>query len=139
MTEIEQRHRGAHNELVATVWLMKQGYEVFRNVSSHGPIDIIARRGHETLLLDVKSASKGSRVRITQEQAELQIAVLIVDSDDHCEIDHDPPTIAGLYAPRLCPKCGCEFQSRDADQTYCGPKCRPSAYKPKKLKKSEIA
>jgi hypothetical protein len=36
------KHVGARSELIACEWLLAQGYEVFRNVSAHGPIDIIA-------------------------------------------------------------------------------------------------
>ena len=31
------KHKGAHAELVATAWLLEQGYEVFRNVSQDAP------------------------------------------------------------------------------------------------------
>lgn len=34
-------HAGSQNELVAAVWLMALGYEVFRNVSSCGPGDFV--------------------------------------------------------------------------------------------------
>ncbi len=40
---MEKKHKGAASELIATVWLLKKGYEVFRNVSSHGTVDIIAK------------------------------------------------------------------------------------------------
>jgi hypothetical protein len=50
-------HKGAATELQAAVWLLLNGYEVFRNVSSTGPVDLIAinlERG-ELLLLDAKT------------------------------------------------------------------------------------
>lgn len=53
---IERGNRGALNELLAATWLLKQGYDVFRNVSSHGDVDLIAIRDGGTLRLDVKGA-----------------------------------------------------------------------------------
>lgn len=32
---IDRKHRGARSELIASTYLLDQGYEVFRNVSSH--------------------------------------------------------------------------------------------------------
>lgn len=54
---VPRKHKGALSELRASAWLLEQGYEVFRNVSAHGPIDIIARHPEtgELLLLDVKT------------------------------------------------------------------------------------
>ena len=62
---IPTKHKGAANELRAVLWLMKQGYEVFRNVSQHGAIDIIATRNDEILFLDVKSSWARPTGRIT--------------------------------------------------------------------------
>jgi hypothetical protein len=41
------KHKGARSELVACAWLLCQGYEVFRNVSQHGLMDIIAIKDGE--------------------------------------------------------------------------------------------
>jgi len=49
--------KGDYSELLASAWLLKQGYEVFRNVSSVGPIDIVAVNEDETILIDVKTCS----------------------------------------------------------------------------------
>ena len=40
---MEKKHRGAWAELVACGWLLKEGYEVYRNVSPHGVCDILQR------------------------------------------------------------------------------------------------
>lgn len=49
--------KGAVGEYVASIWLMRQGYDVFRNMSPNGIADIIARKWStdETLFIDVKS------------------------------------------------------------------------------------
>lgn len=54
---IEVKHRGSANEMRACLWLLDQGYEVFRNVSQHGDVDIVALKGVETLRIDVKAAN----------------------------------------------------------------------------------
>jgi len=60
---MDRKHKGALAELKATVWLLKQGYEVFRNVSQHGEVDLIALdpETKEILLIDVKTAPVGNK------------------------------------------------------------------------------
>lgn len=55
------KHKGAMSELKASAWLLSQGYEVFRNVSQHGPVDLIALdlETLETKFIDVKTRYKG--------------------------------------------------------------------------------
>ncbi len=57
---MDKKHKGATSELIATTWLLKQGYEVFRNVSPHGKIDIIAIHPDtgEILYIDVKTIAE---------------------------------------------------------------------------------
>tara|TARA_R110000868_G_scaffold258480_1_gene516010 strand:- start:29 stop:415 length:387 start_codon:yes stop_codon:yes gene_type:complete len=61
-----RKHRGAASELRATVWLLELGYEVFRNVSPFGAVDIVARHPEtgEMFFADVKTATykKVSRI-----------------------------------------------------------------------------
>lgn len=49
------KHRGALSELQATAWLIEMGYEVFRNVSQHGIVDLVALdpETKETTFIDV--------------------------------------------------------------------------------------
>jgi hypothetical protein len=54
---VELKHRGAWAEMIAASWLVERGYEVFRNVSPHGPIDIVAIKGQVTEYIDVKLVS----------------------------------------------------------------------------------
>ena len=90
--EIEFSHNrsGDISEHKAVVWLLKQGYEVFRNECCSGPIDIIAYNveTQEILKIDVKTCSsytkkEGTQVthfpRIKQKQRELGIILLAVD------------------------------------------------------------
>lgn len=47
---------GDINELKAVTWLLEQGYEVFRNVGCTGPIDLVAVKPGEVLMIDVKTS-----------------------------------------------------------------------------------
>ena len=51
---------GTHAELIACAWLIEQGFDVFRNVSPAGPVDIIVRDRDtgEVVSVDVKSAKR---------------------------------------------------------------------------------
>ncbi len=55
-SNLKQKHKGALAELKVATWLWEQGYEVFRNMSMYGEIDIIATRDGEVRLIDVKMA-----------------------------------------------------------------------------------
>lgn len=58
-----RHHKGAYSEMAACMWLLKQGYEVFRNISCTGPIDIVAwnRKTGEFFPYDVKSMASYER------------------------------------------------------------------------------
>jgi Holliday junction resolvase-like predicted endonuclease len=96
--KIEQGQVGAHNEMLATVWLLRSGYHVFRNVSAHGPIDLIATKGGQLLRVDVKQSTisvggERRRMAISREQERLGVVVLNVYLDGVCEIDFKPPIV----------------------------------------------
>lgn len=46
---MDRKHNGATAELRAQVWLLEQGYEVYENVSQHGPVDLVAEAPDGTL------------------------------------------------------------------------------------------
>lgn len=56
-------HTGAVSELVASAWLLKLGYEVFRNVSGGGPGDLAIWNplNDERHIIDVKTWSGANR------------------------------------------------------------------------------
>ncbi len=98
---IEHKHKGACNELIATIWLLKQGYDVFRNVSQHGAIDIIAIRDGKVLYIDVTVAYRYSVAsgesklstgnyfarRQAAKRAGVKLSIILVDSlDDSCSM-----------------------------------------------------
>jgi Holliday junction resolvase-like predicted endonuclease len=55
---VATKHKGAHSELAACVWLLEQGYEVFRNVSQHGTTDMVAIKYDMIWRIDVKTSIK---------------------------------------------------------------------------------
>ena len=84
---VEPKHRGAVNELRATAWLIGLGYEVCRNVSQHGPVDLVAIRGDEVILIDVKATQLRSdgTTRLYRRRTPLQewldVRILLVAED----------------------------------------------------------
>ena len=116
---INRKHKGAQAELTACAWLIGEGYEVFRNVSQHGDIDLVAIRGTETLRLDVKTvASNGGRPTLSSDQARAGVAALYVRADGKCSIERGA---ISRRAPCLC--CGRPFRRTDVAQRYCSFKC----------------
>jgi hypothetical protein len=83
-----RKHKAARAELLACAWLLQQGYEVFRNVSLSGFIDIIAYKNGETLKLDVKSIHPTMKLPpiLSDDQMLNNIMIIGVFNDGHCEI-----------------------------------------------------
>ena len=83
---VMKKHRGALSELRACAWLLEQGYEVFRNVSDRGCIDVVALKDGETFYFDVKGSPNGIETRLTPEQDRAGILPLYVNASA-CWID----------------------------------------------------
>jgi Holliday junction resolvase len=84
MWKILDKHRGARTELAACIYLLGEGYEVFRNISASGSADLIAWKGDEVLRIDVKS---GKSAKLTPKQEKEGVVILHVDENGHCELD----------------------------------------------------
>lgn len=58
---MDKKHKGAAAELIASAWLLGQGYEVFRNISQHGKVDIVVKKPESTEVefIDVKTLREG--------------------------------------------------------------------------------
>ena len=133
---MDRKHVGAHNELLASVWLLKQGYEVFRNVSQHGLVDIVAMKDGATVLFDVKQAAftidgKKSQATLTAGQIALEVKVINVYPDATCFIDWFPQA-KSKNGRRLCLGCGTEFHSNTKRARFCSTECRVGAWKTRK-------
>lgn len=114
---MDKKHKGAASELVAAAWLLTQGYEVFRNVSPHGLIDIVGIKEGMVEYFDVRSANKqGEANRLSDEAVEKNVKMLAVYRDNHCEIV--PPKIK----PKLfCKQCGKSLTGRRS--VFCSTFC----------------
>ena len=99
---MKTKHLGSYGEITATAWLLKEGYEVFTNASSHGPIDVVALniKTGEILYIDVKvqklrraktqnSVSFLAGARLTKEQKALGIKLLYVLPSGVCSFDRE--------------------------------------------------
>jgi len=125
---VQQKHVGSYGELKATLWLMDQGYDVFRNVSAAGLIDLVAIKGDEVLRLDVKYSRTGSNRQgaggkgcNATAQRSLGIKWLYVLKDKF-EIA-DPPDAKGRER-RKCMICPRHFKaSIGSAHTTCSQKC----------------
>jgi hypothetical protein len=126
---MEQKHKGAHSELTACAWLLRQGYEVFRNVSQHGLIDIIAIKDGKTLLLDVKSGPSLASVSVSPEQAASGVGILFVDNEQCIIVDS--PRVRGAWTERNCSYCEQAFMpqgQKGSIQKFCSDTCRSKSY-----------
>ena len=101
---MHDKHKGSLAELLACAWLLKQGYEVFRNVSQHGKADLIVWRGNGLpQLVEVRTAvirpavdGKSCSVARMRESAHPDVRFLYVLTDTgHCGFD-----LEGLVATR---------------------------------------
>ena len=82
--------KGDWSELLACAWLIEQGYEVFRNVSSVGAVDLVALPPvGEAVKIDVKTLqfsrcntpNKTAGYYITSSQKEHNVQILLVSSE----------------------------------------------------------
>lgn len=100
---VERKHLGSYAEMLAAAWLLERGYEVFRNVSDRGPIDLVVVKDGQTTFVDVKlvkpvmlvSREKAGQARIRSEpqmkplQKEMGVVPLFVGPDGFCSFDLD--------------------------------------------------
>lgn len=82
---MERKHKGAHSELVACAWLLRRGYEVFRNVSQHGRYDMIAIKGTKVAYIDVKTCHPDAKGHLRRTAPPPGIIYLLIGPDGRCE------------------------------------------------------
>jgi Holliday junction resolvase-like predicted endonuclease len=103
IVEIHHNTKGAVNEYLATAWLLKEGFDIFRNVSPRGRADLVIRDwdNDEWISVDVKSEhfdlrgtdkmNEGQRAT-AKEYASSNIRYLVVTDDGACrwyeDLDH---------------------------------------------------
>lgn len=127
------KHAGARNELAATVWLLENGYEVFRNVSHFGLIDLVAIKEDEVLRIDVKATAISNKTgkpsissyNLSKAQKDLGIIRLNVYPDMSCEIV-SAISIVGRADAALrgnCLQCQVNFPLVGQKVKFCSKKC----------------
>ncbi len=93
---VVRKHRGAHAEMMACCFLLENGYEVFRNVSGVGIIDIVAVKDDQVLKIDVKQATpqldNGGNARasggsLSEAQIMAGVVLLFVTEEGFCHFD----------------------------------------------------
>jgi hypothetical protein len=118
---IKPKHRGARNELAAICWLLEQGYDVYRNVSQHGIIDVIAIKDGETLFLDVKSAFA---LRASEEQISNNVKWLVCAGNEFTIVNPEPKGTSVL-----CKSCGKTIPTTGMRRSWCSQGCKNDAEK----------
>ena len=88
--KLSDSRKGDYQEHLLCILLMKRGYEVFRNISCVGPVDIVAidKTDMKTIFIDSKSpivandgTLKGKQQYITQEQHDSGIVAMTAWDD----------------------------------------------------------
>lgn len=76
--------KGAWGELMASAWLIKYGYEVFRNVSPVGDADLIAwyPDDDEVILIDVTTSAGSGNGKLKTKPT--HVRVLVVEPTGEC-------------------------------------------------------
>lgn len=88
--KLKSKHKGSRSEMLASCWLLEHGWEVFRNVSDRGEIDLIGFDGENVVFFDVKTVSVNyscSGNALTQKQHKLGVLPIYVTHDGICSLD----------------------------------------------------
>lgn len=104
---VAAKHRGAWAEMIACCWLLENGWEVYRNVSSHGKTDLVGGKGQKLQRFDVKLARiirKGAGHRPTVKAPRMGretdgIWPIYVTADGICAFD--TRVLADIYEHQL--------------------------------------
>ena len=104
---MDAKHRGARAELIGAAWLLARGYEVFRNVSDKGDVDLVGIKPNgDVELFDVKTGQvtkkgKGWLSWKMKAPSKWNIKYLVVDvSTKECKIFPIEEVPTDLPAPR---------------------------------------
>ena len=130
---MKRKHVGARSELLACAWLIANDYEVFRNVSPFGLIDLIGLKMGKIYKFDVTTANENiNGKRLHKEQIDEGVIILIVHPDGNCEINSNPQEV-GNRKPIDCRGCSKSFKPTNRNQLFCSTVCRHK-YKNNKYK-----
>lgn len=121
---VELKHKGCWAEMVACCWLIQNGYDVFKNISQHGLIDIIALRDGKVFKFDVKSVNEAHTnvPPLSQAQAEMGILALAVYADGRVKFCEDAE--ASKPKEKNCLTCKKVFSPGRRNQIFCSDFCQ---------------
>lgn len=125
-----QKHKGAASELLASIWLMGQGYDVFRNVSQYGLFDIVAFKNDELIKIDVKtghySGESFNYPRPSEDHIKNNVKLLIVNLNTMQVHGWHEMTKTPEASLKKCVICGKveSAASRTHWETLCSHECR---------------
>ncbi len=121
--------KGAVAEYMAANWLLSKGYEVFKNLTPTGKVDIIAWKGEEMHLIDVALCSRSKRTGgysdnkkgVAESNAHLGIKILCVLDTGDCVWRDD---LFKSFPDKKCHQCGNTFTPTKGNEVVCGDNCR---------------
>lgn len=126
-------NKGAYNEVIATAWLLRNGFYVFRNMSSHGPVDLIAMKDSQVVLIDVKAGIMQGDKRLSsyldEKQVTLGVKVLTVYHDGICILAE--PRLSrrkSISGEKDCLRCSKTFLTTTPRSRFCSTKCKSAHY-----------
>lgn len=117
------KHKGAYCEMIASAWLLKEGYEVFRNISQHGSVDVLAIKNNEIFKFDVKSSNGNKNSKLSSAQIKENVKLLKVYDDGSCIIDWEPKEVH-QWSKIICKHCSNEFIKKREDSIFCRKTCK---------------
>ena len=122
--DVQPKHRGGWAEMVACCWLLQRGYEVFRNVSAHGSIDVVAIKDGEVFKFDVKGITQNysGTPSLKEEQLQIGVKALVVYEDGRVIIVDNQ--VSSKSASRVCAHCEKTYSPKRRNQIYCSVYCQ---------------
>ena len=116
-----RKHRGAESEMVACAWLLANGYEVFRNVSQHGDVDIVGWKDGSFHNFDVKTlGERHILTALSAAQMARGVKIVAVNPDDNSCRLMEP----AVWSEHSCEHCRQPFKLRVRGQRFCTSSCK---------------
>lgn len=114
--------QGDVGEYLAVIWLLSEGWEVFKNVASKGPGDLVAVKNKTILMIDVKYT-----IQVHYPTGEdKRITYMCIDPDGSVQFK---PHVELAFPEKVipCQSCGEVFEPLSMDHRYCSQSCRSKA------------
>jgi hypothetical protein len=122
--------KGAAGELIACIWLLRKGYDVYRNIAPSGKVDIIALKGSIVHYIDDGFITKNSydnypdtkkHIAAQYQKENKNIKILYVLDNGSCVWRH---VLFKDCGARKCVSCSKVYVPTKATSKTCSDKCR---------------